>query len=264
MRDDFPQKTIDTLAKRVGTRCSRPACRKLTTGPGVDPSRVINIGVAAHITAASPGGPRYNPSLSPEKRRSPENGIWLCQNCAKLVDSDPERCSGALLREWKDGAEAEVLSSIEGRDEITAGQTWNPAEIEISYRKINITSDRHDYRFVITLTNLGNDRLGRFHVDFECPSLVLEQPEEQPYYVPDRSSATRCFFRVTEEVVKDGIFPGDEKEILSIPYYVDKEIFMGRVFGRNKVFEETVRVTLYLEGCSPVTVERPFQEFQIF
>lgn len=264
MRHDFLQKTIDTLAKRVGTRCSNPACRKLTTGPGVEPSRVVNIGVAAHITAASSGGPRYDPGLSPEERRAPENGIWLCQNCAKLVDSDPDRYSTTLLVQWKDRAEAEVLSNIEGHVEITPDQTWNPAEIELSYRKMKITSDRHDYRFVVTLTNLGNDRLGRFHVDFECPSLIIEQPEEEPYYVPDRSSATRCFFRVTEQVVENEIFPADGKEILSIPYYVDNEVFMGRVFGRNRVFEETVRVSLYLEGFTPVTVERPFEEFQIF
>ena len=125
MRHDFLHKTIDTLAKRVGTRCSNPACRKLTTGPGVDPSRVVNIGAAAHITAASPGGPRYDPGLSPDERRAPENGIWLYQNCAKLVDSDPLRYSTALLREWKERVETEVLSSIESRDEILGGCTHN-------------------------------------------------------------------------------------------------------------------------------------------
>ena len=101
MRDDFNQKTIDTLAKRVGTRCSNPACRRLTTGPGINPARVVNIGVAAHMTAASPGGPRFDSGLSSGERRSPENGIWLCQNCAKLVDSDEERYFTNLLREWK-------------------------------------------------------------------------------------------------------------------------------------------------------------------
>jgi hypothetical protein len=77
MRDDFAQQTLDTLAKRVGVRCSNPGCRKLTTGPRTDTSRIINIGVAAHITAASPGGPRFATDLSTEERRSPDNGIWL-------------------------------------------------------------------------------------------------------------------------------------------------------------------------------------------
>ena len=59
------------------------------------------MGVAAHITAASPKGPRYDQMLSAEERRSLENGIWLCQNCGKLVDNDPARYSTELLRQWK-------------------------------------------------------------------------------------------------------------------------------------------------------------------
>jgi hypothetical protein len=53
MRDDFDEKTKEILSRRVGLRCSNPNCRKLTTGPQTDPSKAINIGVAAHITVAS-------------------------------------------------------------------------------------------------------------------------------------------------------------------------------------------------------------------
>ena len=61
MRDDFDEKTKEILARRAGFRCSNPKCRKLTTGPQANPARTINIGVAAHIAAASPGGKRYDP-----------------------------------------------------------------------------------------------------------------------------------------------------------------------------------------------------------
>jgi hypothetical protein len=44
--------------------------------------------------------------LTPEQRRSPENGIWLCQNHGKLVDNDAIKYSVILLREWKRIAEA--------------------------------------------------------------------------------------------------------------------------------------------------------------
>lgn len=37
-RDDFLSKTKDTLARRVGMRCSNPACQKLTSGPQSDPN----------------------------------------------------------------------------------------------------------------------------------------------------------------------------------------------------------------------------------
>jgi len=84
MRDEFPSAMKELLAKRVAYRCSNPDCRQVTAGPQEDTSKVVNLGVAAHITAASPDGPRYDPSLTPEERRSANNAIWLCQTCGKL------------------------------------------------------------------------------------------------------------------------------------------------------------------------------------
>lgn len=115
MRDEFDAKTKEILPRRVGFRCSNPQCRQLTSGPQADPAKAINIGVAAHIRAASPGGPRYVPEMSPEVRKSIENGIWLCQNCAKLVDNDEKRYPADLLEGWKNQSEADSLAEIEGR-----------------------------------------------------------------------------------------------------------------------------------------------------
>jgi hypothetical protein len=112
MRDTFGDDVKRTVAARVGNRCSRPDCRAATTGPQVDSAKALNVGVAAHITAASPGGPRYDTGLSPEQRKSADNAIWLCQNCGKLVDNDSTRFSAALLRGWKQNAEAEAFACI--------------------------------------------------------------------------------------------------------------------------------------------------------
>lgn len=114
MRDEFENKTKDILAKRVGFLCSNPDCQRTTTGPSTDPRKSVNIGVAAHISAASPGGPRYNPNLSPEERKSPENGIWLCQICSKLVDSDPQKYTSETLYTWKTISETRSNQSIQG------------------------------------------------------------------------------------------------------------------------------------------------------
>lgn len=113
MRDDFDDKTKEVLARRVGSRCSNPNCRKLTSGPQTDPAKALNIGVAAHITAASRGGPRYDGVLTPEERKSIDNGIWLCQNCAKLVDNDEQRYTTDLLIEWKRLSEQAALLEVE-------------------------------------------------------------------------------------------------------------------------------------------------------
>ncbi|MEK6337531.1 MAG: hypothetical protein AABM67_21635 [Acidobacteriota bacterium] len=100
------------MADRVNHLCSSPACRAPTGGPQLDPSKALNVGVAAHITAASPEGPRFNRHLTPEQRKHADNAIWLCQNCGKLIDNDPERFTEKEIRHWKEEAEAEAFNKI--------------------------------------------------------------------------------------------------------------------------------------------------------
>lgn len=119
MRDDFLIATKELLAKRVGFQCSNPQCGQPTSGPQENPAKAVNIGVACHITAASPAGPRYDASFTPEQRVDIRNGIWLCQTCAKLIDSDLARYSTASLRQWKEVAERSAARALEfrrGRD----------------------------------------------------------------------------------------------------------------------------------------------------
>jgi hypothetical protein len=56
-RHDFNAATKRKLAEFAGYRCSKPNCGVPTIGAAFDGETVINIGVAAHITAAAPGGP---------------------------------------------------------------------------------------------------------------------------------------------------------------------------------------------------------------
>jgi hypothetical protein len=113
--DDFSDGVKRILAHRVGFRCSGPSCRALTVGPAIAQSNEsMSIGVAAHITAATPGGPRYNPKLSSDQRRSVENGLWLCQNHAREIDTDLAYYTVDLLRTWKHDAE-ETARALFGR-----------------------------------------------------------------------------------------------------------------------------------------------------
>lgn len=104
-RDDFSAKVIERLRARVAHRCSNPDCRVPTIGPGTDPMAVANIGKAAHIVAASPGGPRYRTSMTSAERSSIDNAIWLCSNCATRIDVAPDSYSIELLHDWKRSAE---------------------------------------------------------------------------------------------------------------------------------------------------------------
>lgn len=113
--NEFDIKTKEIMARRVGYRCSNPSCRALTVGPNSDENAATLLGEACHIAAASEKGPRYGLLPSNESRNGIENGIWLCRNCHKIIDTDAERYSPELLRAWKINAER--------RAEIETGKT---------------------------------------------------------------------------------------------------------------------------------------------
>ena len=112
MRDEFLATTIRILADRVNSVCSNPSCRAQTRGPRTEDQKAINIGKAAHITAASADGPRYDASLTTDERRHFSNGLWLCSSCADLIDSDPIRFPVELLNSWKQDAESTAFREI--------------------------------------------------------------------------------------------------------------------------------------------------------
>ncbi len=148
-RDDFTKTTKNILALRVGVRCSNPACRKLTSGPNADPNKSTNLGVAAHICAAAKGGQRYDPTMSPQERKSVENGIWLCQSCSKLIDSDPTIYTKDKLLMWK--TLSEMSSKLELESSFPTSQNTGihpPQEIEtLSNRWFRSDEERKNIAF---------------------------------------------------------------------------------------------------------------------
>lgn len=112
-RDEFRQPIVRQIAQRAGYRCSSPSCLRPTIGPdgGGD---TASIGVAAHITAAAEGGPRYDPNMTSEERSAAENGIWLCQTCSRLIDVDMHSHTIEQLHEWKTLAEMRAYLGLRG------------------------------------------------------------------------------------------------------------------------------------------------------
>ena len=125
-RDDFPEKVRRTAALRTGHRCS--ICRAHTSGPQSREDGVLNVGEAAHISAASPGGPRFDPALSSEQRTGVSNAIWLCRNCAKLIDNDVARFPRELLTILKKRAEADAFTEL-GKPQVIAGEIEHASAI---------------------------------------------------------------------------------------------------------------------------------------
>lgn len=107
---DFSKRTIHQLAEAADHCCAR--CYQKTSYFDVRLNKRIGFGRAAHIVAASSGGPRSDPLYTVEQLKAADNGVHLCANCADLVDKDPDRCPVEYLQDMQRAAEARTLASV--------------------------------------------------------------------------------------------------------------------------------------------------------
>jgi len=91
--------TIYKLLAISGGVCAFPGCGKNLVERGVFNATL------AHITAASPKGPRYDSKLSDEDRRAFENLMYMCPNDACLIDK--KKLGNDFTVEWLQAAKAE-------------------------------------------------------------------------------------------------------------------------------------------------------------
>ena len=132
-RDDFSEPVKKVLAQRVGYKCSNPFCRITTIGAQQGGAGTVNIGEAAHICAAAPGGKRYNPNMTTEERKSYENGIWLCRTHAALIDRDEKYFTIKMLKDWKEQAEKDSSEEIIG---ITSSIASCKLKVKLFYKDL--------------------------------------------------------------------------------------------------------------------------------
>ena len=177
MRDEISPSRKEQLARRVGYRCSNPGCKRPTIGPHTSDSKSVSIGVASHITAASAGGPRYDHAITSDERGSISNAIWLCQACAKLIDSDTVRYSHAVLTGWKKAAEESIRKTLEA--------PFSPPETEklLTVVEWNIAS-ANSYVITARLANSGPGGIAIVKTAFVRVFEFREHPDSisQPFY----------------------------------------------------------------------------------
>lgn len=135
------------MAHRAGYRCSKPDCRIPTRGAASDDDGTINVGFAAHITAAAPGGPRYDPTLTKDDRRHHRNGIWLCGTHGKLVDDDESHFTVEELLAWKRLAEDRSFLEVAASQPIPRGalladdeDVQTAADLLMNYSKSDLSA----------------------------------------------------------------------------------------------------------------------------
>jgi hypothetical protein len=145
-RDDFPKPVADALGKRAAFICSNPDCRALTLAPSeVDESKFLYIGKAAHICGAAEGGPRYNAHMTPEERKSASNGVFLCSNCADMIDkNDGIDFPIERLQRWKEDHEKWVGANLNKRQ--------SPSQQAVTF---NVTSVGQQGGITAGIVNIG-------------------------------------------------------------------------------------------------------------
>lgn len=111
-----------------------------------------------------------------------------------------------MLNAWKTRAEASTLAEIEGQ--VGAGRSReDSAELALSYRELRISSERHDYRLDVTLTNLGSESIVKYHIDLEMPARIAEQRRRSVLYVPERSSSDIAFSECRIAIIVNRFIP---------------------------------------------------------
>ncbi len=131
-------------------------------------------------------------------------------------------------------------------------------DIGIEYEGVNITQKRHDYRLIVLVTNRGKEPIDDYHVDVEFPTGLIEKPEEEYHYEGTRSTETLNFFRATRQQIGRSIFPGDTLRVLTIPYYIDNDIYVNKKF----LLKENVKAVIYSKGKEPTSHEKSISQLQ--
>jgi ABC-type molybdenum transport system ATPase subunit/photorepair protein PhrA len=215
-RADFLAATRRVIAERAGYQCSVLNCGKLTIGPAPGTTKSQSTGMAAHIFAASPGGPRGTGGLSAAERSEPENGIWCCFSHGKAIDSDDGNVySAPQLRAWKRLHESRKSAEMNGipldRFGLVESISVNSAPALLSGRKFDL-----GLRNIITGPNgSGKTILTRLIASVAFPDHVAELSRHR-----NVDLEVRWFDPYTHDVITTGR-SGDVTHILdgiSVPY----------------------------------------------
>ncbi len=127
-RDEFTEKTKERLRSRVNGLCSKPDCNISCVAPKEnDPEGLKVVGVAAHICAATEGGPRFDKNMTQQERKSISNGIWLCQIHAKeidIIDRGKYKITKEDLLLWKNKAEQRSSEELGEKQSLVKNQPF--------------------------------------------------------------------------------------------------------------------------------------------
>ena len=183
MRDDFSPTVKTTLAGRAGWKCSFPNCGRSTAGPSAESAdKWIKNGIAAHISAAAPGGPRYDINLTHEQRSDISNAIWMCPTHGTLIDKDQTAYTTADIKEWKAAAELRAKGDLENPPAM-------PQRSGYSAKDTRILSDYSEVLSYQVIQLIRNEPFGSFvkHAVTDPFYKILDMKDDPKFQFQDAS-----------------------------------------------------------------------------
>lgn len=277
MRDDFSLDTIQRLAKRVGYLCSFPGCGSLTIGASQESDRATSlVGTACHISAASPGNGsrRYNPKLTPEERKSINNGIWMCNKHGKLIDTDENRFSTELLITWKSLAEEVATTMMEkGYDYPTALKLMQgkaPAVNQVSITQIGAENSQignliFDSCLAIVWSKQIADAIRDYAIEHFRNAFIHGKATDFDIQIHDNKiiiTDNGSEFNPNELLSNQPLTGGTISIQNLLTQFSDKIVFSSRrVADKNQVVISILKETNDIFAVTPCSVQLTFEDF---
>jgi len=231
-RPRFAKSIVRTLAERAGNHCSNPDCRALTVGPASDVSKSVLIGEAAHIYGARLQAARYRESMASAQRGLITNAIWLCRNCHKKIDADPDMYPADLLFEWRNTHQRWITDQL-GRPGEAARLRVMEKQLEpfsrCSYLARQIIADKPRHWEYLLIAELMYDKIEPIKLQWQMleggfsVKAISRIPDDQFLtWTIDRMSELQSFVRAAQKVLSERLtqacgppgHPGSPVEIL--------------------------------------------------
>jgi hypothetical protein len=113
-------------------------------------------------------------------RKATTNGIWLCQNCAKMIDSDVSRYPPELLFSWKAEAEEEARARVGKTNTRTTAPSVRKAVAALQ-REHKLRDDLHRALLRTAAECHALPRFSNRSAKFLCSEVIIHRVGDTTY-----------------------------------------------------------------------------------